>query len=114
MTKFKCEAEVRWFDKLTGEGMVRLLGDDYSGQSLTIYACNINGKKTWFPETACVSYGKGQAIQVEVSYDKYATFVTGLTQGTLDVEGWENLKHQDLAFRCDDDGNATTGLFKAE
>jgi len=110
MNKMKCKAKVRLFDKLTGEGIVRLTSGQHQDLSLTIYACNIEGKKTWFPETACVYYDKNQEIEVEVKWDKYKTFVIGLTPGTLDQEAWDNIKGQNLAFRCDEDGEAVTGL----
>lgn len=111
MNKIKCNAKVRWFDQLTGEGMVRLTDGEYAGTSLPIYACNVEGKKTWYPETACVYYDKGQEIEVEVKWDSYATFVIGLTPGTLDQEAWDSLDQDRLAFKCNEDGATTNGLF---
>ena len=110
MNKVLTAARVRWFDKMSGEGAVRVTinGKEYS---LMIYACNISGKKTWYPHTACVSYEKDQIIDVEVKWDSYATFVIGLTPGTLDQDSWDTLKSKgDLAFTCDEDGNTTSGL----
>lgn len=111
MNKVRTIARVRWFSRISGEGMVRVTIGDRE-HCLPIYACNIKGKKTWYPETACVYYEKDQTIEVEVKWDDHACFVIGLTPGTLDVEAWDRIKEKDLAFRCDDDGNATTGLFK--
>jgi hypothetical protein len=79
----------------------------------TIYACNIKGKKTWYPETACVFYEKGQIVDVEIHVTHgFDRFVIGLTPGHLDTEHWNRIKDSSLAFRCDDEGKAVTGLFK--
>jgi len=78
-----------------------------------IYACNINGKKTWYPETACVYYETGQIVDVELKvFTGFQLFVNGLTPGHLDEAHWNRIKDQSLAFRCDEAGNAITGLFK--
>lgn len=101
-------ATVRWFDNMRGEGMVRI--DDKL--SLPIYACNIAGRKTWFAETACVFYKAGQEVQIEIDVHSYSTvFAKGITPGHFDSEGWDRIKDQNLAFRCDEQGNATNGLF---
>jgi len=99
---------VLWFDNNSGEGMVQI-GELTSD----IYACNIAGKKTWYPETACVYYEKGQTIKVKLSFHGYMSqvFVIGLTPGYLDAEGWSNQDQDRLAFKCDEEGNATNGLF---
>lgn len=79
-----------------------------------IYACNISGKKTWYPETACVYYETGQIVDVELKvFSGFQVFVNGLTPGHLDEAHWNRIKDQSLAFRCDTDGNAITGLFKS-
>lgn len=78
-----------------------------------IYACNIAGKKTWYPETACVYYETGQIVDVELKvFSNFQLFVNGLTQGILDEKQWDRIKDKSLAFRCDESGNAVTGLFK--
>lgn len=78
-----------------------------------VYACNINGKKTWYPETACVYYETGQIVEVELhAYINFKLFVVGLTPGHLDVEHWNRIKDRSLAFRCNEQGEAITGLFK--
>lgn len=78
----------------------------------TIYACNIQGKKTWYPETACVYYNTGDVVDVEIQVTHgFERFVIGLTPGILDEEHWNRIKDQSLAFRCDENGNAVTGLF---
>lgn len=80
-----------------------------------IYACNIQGKRTWYPETACVYYETGQIVDVELKvFAGGKLFVNGLTPGHLDVEHWDRIKDQNLAFRCDEEGNAVTGLFATE
>lgn len=78
-----------------------------------IYACNIQGKKTWDPETACVYYNTGDIVEVELKvFHGFQLFVNGLTPGHLDTAQWERIKDKPLAFRCDENGNAITGLFK--
>lgn len=102
------QAKVRWFDNMRGEGSVRI--DDEL--SLPIYACNIKGRKTWFAETACVFYKPGQLVDIEIDVVNYsAVFAKGLTLGHFDTEGWDRIKDQNLAFRCNDEGEVITGLF---
>lgn len=101
-------AMVDWFSARSGEGSVTL----ETGLRLDIFACNIVGRKTWYPETACVYYTEGQEVQIKVDvHSPSAVFAIGLTPGTLDVEAWENIKDKNLAFRCNDVGELTTGLF---
>jgi hypothetical protein len=38
-------ASVRWFDKYTGQGQVRLA----SGRSVPVYACNMIGADSYYP-----------------------------------------------------------------
>lgn len=98
---------VRWFDNVRGEGMI-----DCDGHTLPIYACNIKGRKTWYPETACVYYEEGQVVDCHIEVHGYQSyFVIGDTPGHFDAEGWDRIKGQNLAFRCDEEGNAITGLF---
>ncbi len=92
------------------EGLVKIHGTDLMLQ--TIYACNIKGAKTWYPETACVYYTEGQEIDVKLSImSGFALFIIGLTQGHFDAEHWNRLDHSKLAFRCDESGKALNGLF---
>lgn len=93
------------------EGLVKIHDTDLMLQ--TLYACNIKGAKTWYPETACVSYAKGQVIDVTLKvYSGGALFVCGDTQGTLDQQRWDRIKDTGLAFRCDEKGKALNGLFE--
>lgn len=100
------KARVDWFDSMEGHGYVTLS----TGFRALIYACNIPGKKTWFEDTACVYYEKGQEIEVTIDASTTTVFVIGVTPGILDAEKWETLKDKNLAFRCNGDGT-TTGLF---
>lgn len=101
------EAVVMSWDQLRGEGWIRLS----DGSARDIYACNIPGRKTWFPETACVFYKQGETIQVKLDIHTTKTFVIGLTPGHLDTEKWNSLDQSKLAFRCNEAGEAVTGLF---
>ena len=98
------EGLVLWFDNLSGQGQVRNLE---TGERHWLYACNIKGKKTWFEHTASVYHVEGQIIQCYLSEH----LLVSDTQGELDVEKWNRIKDQNLAFRCNDEGQATTGLF---
>ena len=102
------KATVRWFNALSGEGMIRL----ESGVSLPIFACNIQGRRTLFPGTACVSYEKGQEVTVLVEQDAFCCFVHGLTPGRFDAEKWNSYNKEDLAFTVDEKGEITSGLIK--
>jgi hypothetical protein len=101
------DARVCWFNVLQGCGMV-----DVDGHRLAIYACNIDGRKTWYPETACTFYMEGETVRVriETSFGGRVD-VIGITPGYIDNVKWDSIKDTDLAFRCDDQGNAVTGLF---
>jgi len=58
------KAKVVWFDRRDGEALVRGLNGEGTA---VLYACNIPGKKTLYPSTACVYYDQDQEIEVEVS-----------------------------------------------
>lgn len=106
----KFTAEVRWFDNSSGKGMVRIIE---TGDTFPLYACNIAGRKTWYPETACVSYEPKQVVDVECKvFAGGEVFVNGLTQGNLDESKWNSLDQSRLAFKCDENGQALNGLFK--
>ncbi len=101
------KATVRWFDNTSGEGAVTIDED----LTLTIYACNIKGRKTWYPHTACIYYSPGQIVDIKVDcHSRRTLFAIGETEGTFDSEGWDRIKDKNLAFRCDSDGSAITGL----
>lgn len=103
------DAEVRWFNKVSGEGMLYI---PELAISAVVYACNLPGRKTWYAETACVYYERGQKVRIKLDIPAYSElFVIGITPGTLDTEAWNNIKDKPLAFRCDDEGNAINGLF---
>ncbi len=79
--------------------------------SFWIYACNIPGKKTWYQDTACVYYDNGQEVEVRFDIQYGATFCVGVTPGTVNEEKWASLDQSRLAFKCDESGKPTTGLF---
>lgn len=103
------QATVTWFDKPSGMGCVRI--DE--NLSLPIYSCNIKGRKTWFPETACVYYEPGETVDIRIDcHSRKTLFAIGETPGHFDAVGWDRIKGQNLAFRCDEDGKALNGLFE--
>lgn len=124
------DAVVLDWDHLRGEGTVRLAppeGADPEGRGAAwpIYACNLPGRKTWYPETACVFYMPGETVQVKLDVHFGATFVIGVSQAYVDNVKWDEIKDKNLAFRvaesdgaskgCGDaDGNAVNGLLPTE
>ena len=89
-----------------------MIRDNETQQSIVVYSCNILGAKTWFPETACMELVEGNPVEFEIVPGAESCGACKVTGGILDVEQWERIKGKDLAFRCDSQGNATTGLFK--
>jgi hypothetical protein len=83
-------AEVRWFDRSSGVGVVHI---PELGSSWTLYACNIAGARTYYPETASVYYDKGQQIDVKIDYYVDESLVCGTTPGTLDTTKWDAIEH---------------------
>lgn len=98
------KAEVMWFDKSSGVGAVKDLDN---GVRHTLYACNVKGKKTWYPETACVYVMAGDIIDVKLD----SGLAVCLTQGIIDEDKWSSLDQSKLAFKCDETGKAISGLF---
>lgn len=111
MKKVKCKAKVIYFNRLSGDGMVRLIDSPFKRSIFDIYACNLPGKRTLYPETACVYYDEDKIINVIVKYDDYALFVIGTSRPKFDKKKWEKLDPDKLAFRCDNKGQIITGLF---
>lgn len=101
-------AKVLWFRLQDGTGMLAIDGLG----NWPIYACNIPGKKTWFPETACAFYEEGETVEVKIEPFFKNSLVVGLTPGYVDQVKWDSLDQENLAFRCNERGEATNGLFK--
>ena len=100
---------VRWFNKLSGEGMLRA---DEDGRSYAVYACNLPGRRTRYPQTACMYYREGQRVEFKLDISHGAVFVIGVTPAEFDAEKWARLDQEKLAFRCDEAGQLVSGLFK--
>jgi len=91
------------------EGLVKI---NETGDILPLYACNIKGTKTWYPETACVYYDDGQVVDVQLKvFSGGQIFVNGIPPGHFDAERWNSLDQSRLAFKCDENGEALNGLF---
>jgi len=99
---------VRFFNKSKGSGYVYIESLDLN---IEIFASNIQGKKTWFPETACVSYEENEIIECHLSGSYNHLLLVGDTVGQLDVGHWELIKDSGLAFKCDSEGKALNGIF---
>lgn len=87
------KAQVISFDR--SRGIALLDGLDTAGV-LHLYACNIPGKKTWFPETACVYHDKGEVIEVELIFaDAFSTpILVSHTPGIVDEVKWNEIKEK--------------------
>jgi hypothetical protein len=94
---------VRWFDKNSGEGMIKC---DVTDRIYMVYACNLIGRKTWYAETACVYLNEGDKVTFNLNGD----FVVDIP-GIFDAEKWNKLDQSKLAFKCNDEGQAINGLF---
>ena len=109
LTLKNLEAKVLFFEKKSGEGMVSVPS---LNTTFSVYACNLKGKKTWYAETACVYLERDQMIMI----DNFAEVSEGITaivnEGVkFDQEKWNSLDQSKLAFKCNDQGEATNGLF---
>jgi hypothetical protein len=102
------DAKITAWDRLRGEGLVHVPAVN---ATFEIYACNIPGRKTWYPETACVFYERGQSVEIKFDVHLTRTFVLGVTPGTVDQERWDALDQSRLAFKCDESGQPVNGLF---
>lgn len=97
--------KVLWFDKRDGIGLVH---DSHYDIEIEVHACNIKGAKTCFGSTACVYLNQGQDVTFTVDAYCGAQIAEG---GIFDEEKWKSLKHENLPFLKDDDGNVISGLF---
>lgn len=97
---------VSWFNKDSGIGYIKC---SKTQTLVPVYACNILGKKTWYPETACIYLEKGQEVSFKHSE---ACGAVDVTNGTLDLDKWNKLDQSKLAFKCNEQGRAINGLFK--
>lgn len=98
---------VKWFRRDDGEGAIETaLG------TFRVYACNIKGAKTWYPETACMYLKEGETVQFDLA-DMGDHPTPSKVRGNVyfDKEKWDSLDQSRLAFKCDEDGNAINGLF---
>lgn len=102
------KARVLWFDASSGEGSVRGLNGE---GTFGLYACNIPGTRTWYPETACVTHAEGQVIDVELKVSYGCSILVSHTPGTLDKAKWDALDQSKLAFKCNEAGEPVNGLF---
>lgn len=98
---------VSWFNRTSGEGYIRVEGEGL----WPIYACNIKGKKTWYPETACVYLNEGDEVEVEIQPFLSGSLLVCHTPGIVDEDKWNRLDQSTLAFKCNDKGEAINGLF---
>lgn len=82
------------------------------GMLFVVHACNIKGARTWYPETACMYLKEKETVTFDLA-DMGDHFTASKVRGNVyfDEKKWARLDHDKLAFRCDEDGNAVTGLF---
>jgi hypothetical protein len=99
---------VVYFDKRSGQGMVRVHKLD---MTFPVYACNLNGKRTWHAETACVYLNEGPIEGFSLAEVSTGLTISGLN-GLFDAEKWNNLDQSKLAFKVNPETNELeSGLF---
>lgn len=73
----KVKGIIRWWDKTSKEGMVRL----DSGMSCWLYACNVAGADSGYPHLVTnVQFEAGDAIEGVISADQHIFKSCGITQ----------------------------------
>lgn len=107
-TQTELKGMVSWFDKSNGQGYIRIEKLDLL---LPVYACNIAGKKTWYPETACVYLKDNEEVTVKLTDLGHLSVVVIGGNIHFDSKKWNSLDQSRLAFKCDENGNAINGLF---
>jgi hypothetical protein len=107
------EGTVLWFD-VSGDVSV---STEYGDMFLS--NCSDVEAKSWYPETCCITYQKGQSIKIdvhfEIDFDRYCIkIVSGKTYGgTVDLNEYDRLsQNPDLAFFKYPGSTGVTGLFK--
>lgn len=95
-----------YFDNSRGEGCIAC-GD----LRVQLYACNAIGKKTWYPETACINFERGQEVVFDLADMGDHVTASNVQGGTFDASKWASLPQDRLAFKCDENGDAINGLF---
>lgn len=101
------EAKVSWFSYDTGYVKIESLD-----LLLPVYACNIKGAKTWYEQTACTFLKKDETVLVQlIDLGHMSVKVVG---GSIhfDQAKWDSLDQAKLAFKCNENGKATSGLFE--
>ena len=98
---------VSWFSGDRGRIAIPSLGTSFD-----VYACNIKGAKTWYPNTACMYLNKGDKVKVQLVALEHGPSCQVTEGGHFDSEKWASLDHDRLAFKCDENGNAINGLFR--
>lgn len=68
--------KIRWFDKLSGTGTIRLV----SGHTVMFYACNVVGANSYYHQLVTnVQFTEGQMVSLEISSDPYTFKELGAT-----------------------------------
>lgn len=72
----RVKGSIRWFDKSSGKGSIRLTND----QSVMFYACNVDGADSLYPELVSnIDFESGDSVEATVSCDSYTFKALGLT-----------------------------------
>lgn len=102
---------VKWFNRDSGSGSIVC---NRTGNSYELHACNINGKKTWYSETACVYVQVGQQVTFDLA--DMGTHVTAVVTdgGVFDAAKWASLDQSKLTFKCDAGNNLISGMFASK
>lgn len=70
------KGKIRWFNKVSGEGVIRM---NHNNQSIHFYSCNVKGANSLYPElTTNVDFKEGEDVEATLSSDFYLIKELGL------------------------------------
>lgn len=73
----KVVGKIRWFNKLSGEGAIRLS----NGKSIQFFACNVEGANSHYPHLVTnVDFIEGESVTALVPDDPYLARDLGLIE----------------------------------
>ena|SRR3990167_9452732 len=68
---------IRWFDKYSGHGSIRL---DKTQQSVVFYACNVDGANSLYPQLVTnIDFNSGDAVEFNLPCDVDTLKALGVT-----------------------------------
>lgn len=72
----RVKGTIRWFDKSSGHGVIRI---DKSDASVSFYSCNVDGADSLYPQLVSnIEFNSGDKVTAVVSCDSYLFNSIGL------------------------------------